>query len=140
MKIDDEKMDNGKKWITINDDRLAELIIKSIGDEDKKNIINAAINEPMTIYEMIEKSKVPSTTGYRKANVLIHDMILIPDGYAKTWYGKQVTKYKAWFESINISIKKNKVAVTILVAQNFKKEHENFKVLNDVLLLHVNKN
>ncbi len=104
---------NEKKWITLEDSRLVEMILKSLGDEDKKNIINAAIGEPRIISDILESSKIPQTSGYRKVNALIDDGLLIPQGYVIIHDGKKVTKYKAIIENINISIEKNKVVVRV---------------------------
>jgi hypothetical protein len=111
--IVDETMYHEKKWITLEDSRLIELVLKSLGDEDKKNIINAVINEPMIISDILEISKTPQTSGYRKVNALIDDGILVPRGFVRTHDGKPVTKYKAIFENISISIEKNKVVVKV---------------------------
>jgi len=109
----EESKRNEKKWITLEDSRLIELMLRSLGDDDKKNLINSAIGEPMIISDMLELSKIPQTSGYRKINALIDDGILIPQGYVTTHDGKRVTKYKAVFENISISIEKNKIVVKV---------------------------
>jgi hypothetical protein len=88
----DESKYHEKKWITLEDSRLIELMLKSLGDEDKKNIINAAISQPLIISEILELSKIPQTSGYRKVNLLIDDGILVPQGYTTSHDGKRVTK------------------------------------------------
>ena len=110
----EESKRNEKKWITLEDSRLIELMLRSLGDDDKKNLINSAIGEPMIISDMLEISKIPQTSGYRKINALIDDGILIPQGYVTTHDGKKVTKYQAIFENVSISIEKNKIVVKIL--------------------------
>src|SRR5574340_1304876 len=109
----EESQRNEKKWITLEDSRLTELMLKSLGDEDKKNLINCAIGEPLIISDMLEICNIPQTSGYRKVNALIDDGILIPQGYVTTHDGKRVTKYKAIFENISISIEKNKIIVKV---------------------------
>ncbi|HXU96074.1 MAG TPA: transcriptional regulator [Candidatus Nitrosotalea sp.] len=109
----EESKRNEKKWITLEDSRLIELMLRSLGDDDKKNLINSAIGEPLIISDMLEISKIPQTSGYRKINALIDDGILIPQGYVTTHDGKRVTKYKAVFENISISIEKNKIVVKV---------------------------
>ena len=109
----EESKRNEKKWITLEDSRLIELMLRSLGDDDKKNLINSAIGEPLIISDMLEISKIPQTSGYRKINALIDDGILIPQGYVTTPDGKRVTKYKAVFENISISIEKNKIVVKV---------------------------
>lgn len=115
-----QKLDHTKQvksWVTLEDSHLIDIILKSVGDEDKKNIINAVIDEPRTISEILDMSVIPKTSGYRKINALIDDGILIPQGYVTTHDGKRVTKYKSIFDNISILIEKNKVVVKIHTTQ-----------------------
>ena len=99
-------MDLEKKWISIENSGLIELILKSVGDEDKKNLINAVIGEPKIISDILEISKVPKTSGYRKAKELIRDGLLIPREYVTAHDGKRIAKYQAVFETILIADRK----------------------------------
>ncbi len=125
----DETKYHEKKWITLEDSRLIELVLKSLGDEDKKNIINAVMNEPMIISDILEISKTPQTSGYRKVNALIDDGILVPRGFVRTHDGKPVTKYKAIFENISISIEKNKVVVKVQPTQESIKDSHVMQII-----------
>jgi hypothetical protein len=109
----EKSVNNEKRWVTLEDSHLIETMLKAIGDEDKKNIINAVIDKPLIISEILEISKIPQTSGYRKVNSLIENGILIPQGYVTTHDGKQVTMYKAIFENISITMEKNKVVVKV---------------------------
>lgn len=106
-----------RKWITIEDSTLVKLILESIGDEDKKNILNAVIDEPRIISDILEVSNIPQTSGYRKVNGLIQNGMLIPQGFLTTRDGKKVTKYKSVFENISIEIVKNKVFIRVLPSE-----------------------
>ncbi len=125
----DETKYHEKKWITLEDSRLIELVLKSLGDEDKKNIINAVMNEPMIISDILEISKTPQTSGYRKVNALIDDGILVPRGHLTTRDGKPVTKYKTIFENISISIEKNKVVVKVQPTQESIKDSHVMQII-----------
>ena len=112
--IMEESKSDEKQWMTLEDSRLMELILRSLGDEDKKNIINTVMGEPKIISDILEISNIPQTSGYRKINSLIDDGMLLPKGHVTTHDGKKVTKYQAIFENVSISIEKNKIVVKIL--------------------------
>src|SRR5437867_9006504 len=122
----EESQHKEKKWITIEDQSLTKMILESLGDEDKKNIINSVIDESRIISDILEISKMPQTSGYRKVNSLIENGILIPHGFTTTHDGKKVTKYKSVFENISIEIEKNKVIIKV---QPTEESIENSRIL-----------
>ena len=119
--------DSEKKWIALEDSKLVELILRSVGDEDKKEIINVAMNQPHTIADIVEISKLPHTSGYRKINSLIDDGILIPREYITAHDGKRIAKYQTVFETLLIALEKNKVVLCILASQEFMKQSSAFQ-------------
>src|SRR5579885_3600810 len=58
----EESKSNEKQWMTLEDSRLMELILRSLGDEDKKNIINTVMGEPKIISDILETSNIPQTS------------------------------------------------------------------------------
>ena len=110
--IKQSKMEN-KEWVTIEDPHVNKIILEAIGDDDKKNILNAVLDKPKIISEILEICNSPQTSGYRKINNLIKNGLLAVNGYGITSDGKTVNKYQSVFENIQISIEKNKVIVQI---------------------------
>ena len=106
-----KKVKSDSTWVTLENSRLVEIILKSMGDEDKKNIITAVIPEPRMIPDIIKIAKIAQTSGYRKVNALIDDGLLIPQGYFTTSDGKKITQYGAIFDDLKITLEKNKVVV-----------------------------
>ena len=121
--------DSEKKWITLEDSKLVELILRSVGDDGKKEIISAVMNQPRTIAEIVEIIKLPHTSGYRKINSLIDDGILIPLEYTTALDGKRTAKYQTVFETLLIALEKNKVVLSILASQEFIKQSFAFRNL-----------
>ncbi len=118
----EENKHNDRNWITIEDENLAKVILESVGDYDKKNILNTVLDEPRVISDILSMNNIPQTSGYRKVNTLIQYGMLIPQGFMSTNDGKKVTKYKSVFENIVITIEKNKVIVRVLpTAEAMKK-------------------
>ena len=122
-------IDLEKKWIALEDQNLIELILKSVGDDHKKDIINSVMNQPLTISDIVEISKIPHTSGYRKVKSLIDDGLLIPREYVTAHDGKRIAKYQAVFETILIAIEKNKIVLCILASQEFLNKSPAFQDL-----------
>ncbi|MDE1762844.1 MAG: transcriptional regulator [Thaumarchaeota archaeon] len=110
----EENEQNARNWFTVEDAILAKIVLESVGDYDKKNILNTVLDEPRVISDILSMNNIPQTSGYRKVNTLIQNGMLIPQGFVSMHDGKKVTKYKSVFESIIIRIEKNKVMVRVL--------------------------
>lgn len=114
-----EKVKNAKtEWITIQDQDLAKIFLESFGDPDKKAILNAVLDKPHIVADILKSCKIPQTSGYRKINSLIKDGLLIPNGQSITSDGKKVTKYETLFNNINIGIEKNSIKVKVQTKKN----------------------
>ena len=112
-----KKVKQDKSWVTLDDQRFIEKILKSMGDDDKKNIITCVIPELRTISDIIKMTKIPQTSGYRKINALIDDGLLVPLGYSTTSDGKKITQYGAIFDDLKIMLERNKVVVSAHMQQ-----------------------
>ncbi|CAE6497163.1 MAG: transcriptional regulator [Candidatus Nitrosotenuis sp.] len=113
----DIKLIDGDKWVTIENQKLTEIILDSFGDDDKKNILTTLNGESMIISQIIESCRMPQTSGYRKINALINDGLLTIDGYVSMPDGKKVSKYKTIFDNVKIDIVKNKITISIHLAK-----------------------
>ena len=91
-------------WITIQDQDLAKIFLESFADEDKKAIIGTVLDEPLIIADILERCKVPQTSGYRKINQLIDSGLLISNGYEVATDGKKIKKYVIIFDNIKTEI------------------------------------
>ena len=105
------------EWVSIENRNLATGILSAIGDEEKKNILNAALGEGKVILDLLNICKIPQTSGYRKANLLIENGLLVLDGTITLPDGKHVNKYKSLFNNIEVNFEKNKMIVKISVAR-----------------------
>jgi hypothetical protein len=106
-----------KEWVTIEDSRLATIVLKSLGDDDKNKILNAVIGKSMIISDILFVTQIPQTSGYRKVNSLIEEGLLVAEGYDTLADGKTVTKYKTLFENVQINIVQNKISIKIQVPE-----------------------
>jgi hypothetical protein len=110
LKQQKEETDN---WITVQDQDLAKIFLESFADEDKKIIIGSVLDKSLIIADILEHSKIPQTSGYRKINQLIDNGLLISNGYELSTDGKKIKKYETIFDNVKMDIVKNVVVVKI---------------------------
>jgi len=108
-----------KELITIEDSHIHRIILEAIGDDDKKNILNAVLDKPRIISEILEICKIPQTSGYRKVNNLIQNGLLIINGQELTDDGRTINKYQPVFDNIQIHVEKNKVTVQVQLTKEY---------------------
>ncbi|VVC05820.1 Uncharacterised protein [uncultured archaeon] len=113
----EETKNNEPNWVAIDDPSLARQILEAFGDDDKNKILNAVLDEFRTISDILKITKLPQTSGYRKINSLIDGGLLINQGRLTIQDGKKVNKYKSIIENLTINLKKNRVIVKALLAE-----------------------
>jgi hypothetical protein len=131
----------GRRWILIQNSELAELILASYGDKDKRLILEVAFTKPSIIQDILEATQIPKSTGYRLINQLVENGLLTEQGYAESSDGKKVNKYTALFEKVNIEIDTNGLVFTsdiplasfpvveVLLKENILNESQIIRVL-----------
>lgn len=107
------KLLDGENWVLIENTDLTKTILESFGDDDKKKILSALNGDSLIISQILEKCKIPQTSGYRKVNSLIKEGLLVPSGYIAAPDGKRITKYRSIFDNIKIDILKDKIVITL---------------------------
>jgi hypothetical protein len=126
-----------KEWITIEDLHINRIILEAIGDNDKKNILNAVLDKPRIISDILEICKIPQTSGYRKVNNLIQNGLLIINGHESTDDGKTINKYQPVFDNIQIHVEKNKVIVQVQLRKEYLDNSSIFTIHFQNLMTHV---
>jgi hypothetical protein len=131
----------GRRWILIQNSELAELILASYGDKDKRLILEVAFTNPSIIQDILEATQIPKSTGYRLINQLVENGLLTEQGYAESSDGKKVNKYTALFEKVKIEIDTNGLVFTsdiplasfpvveVLLKENILNESQIIRVL-----------
>ena len=100
-------------WVEIKDPELSKIFLESFVDKDKKAILGAVMDKPLIIAKILESSKIPQTSGYRKINFLIDNGLLVSNGFELTHDGKKVKEYETIFENIKVDIVKNNITVKV---------------------------
>lgn len=124
--------ENKNSWITIYDQKLANLILESFGDPDKKKILEYSFNQPTSIMNILESCNIPKTSGYRLTNELVKNGLLVETSFNTTKEGKRVGKYTSLFDQIKINIGRNILHVQILMNPDFLKTSNIINVLNTI--------
>ena len=105
------------EWMKVEDQLVAELILKAFADDDKKKILGATLTKSKTPIEILDICKIPPTSGYRKINSLIRDGLLVPNDIFMARSKKQVRRYISALENIKIDICKGKLVVKVKFAK-----------------------
>jgi len=102
-----------EEGIIIKDERIIKTIIEALGDNDKSKILNAVGEDAKIISDILQETKLPQTSVYRKINSLINDGLLVEDGFIYTQDTRKVMKYRTLFDNMKINIIKNKMSILV---------------------------
>ncbi len=129
-----DKSKKNKSWIVIEDQKLANLILESFGDQDKKLILETSLRQPNVILNILENCNMPKSSGYRVIKELIGTGLLTERGQTTSADGKKVNKYTSLFENIKIDIQGpgQKVIVKVQVNELFIQESFLVKILKGI--------
>lgn len=130
-----EKTVKNDTWVLVRDNHLAEMILKTFADGDKKMILDFTRDQPETVPRILSLCNLPNTSGYRKMNQLINEGFIVPVGLAESFEGKRAILYKSLIQKIQITINKDSVLTAILVP---KETLRSSQVINTVLLINQN--
>lgn len=97
--------------IEIKDESILNVISKCLDRESRK--IFSMLDKPQTPLELLKKLKIPSTSLYRKINLLEKDGLITQTGVKKTNKSKATLYIKTFDNIIFQTGKKNSVILTI---------------------------
>lgn len=121
--------ENNNLWITIYDPKLTSMILESFGDPEKKKILEHSFQQPSSIMSVLDSCTLSKTSGYRWANELIKNGLLVETSFEITKEGKKIGKYTSLFNEVKIHIGKDLLHVQVLMNPNFLKTSNIFNVL-----------
>ena len=113
-------------WIVIKEINLKKTLLEAFGDDDKKKILMAVIQEPMIISDILDTCNVAHTSGYRKIRSLIRAGLLVsPDEIMQN--GRITKRYRSIIEILKIGIRKNRVIVKVKFSKKPNHRNAQFK-------------
>lgn len=130
-----EKTTTSDTLVLIKDKHLAEMILKTYADGDKKMILDFIRDKSETVPRILSLCNLPNISGYRKMNHLIDDGFVVPVGLAESFEGKRAILYKSLIQKIQITINKDNVLTAILVP---KETLRSSQIINTVMLINQN--
>ncbi len=119
-------------WLVIKNQYLIESILKTFADQDKKAIMDLIRDEPETIPKILERCKIPNTSGYRKMNQLIDEKMVTATGLAETFEGKRAILYKSIVQRIQILINGNEIIAKISVDHETLNSSEIIRTITEI--------
>jgi hypothetical protein len=123
-KIDD------KYSIEIINSNLRDLVLESFGDLETRKIISCILENEFTIPEILQKSEVPKTSGYRKIENMIINGLIIESGIVLS-DSKKISKLQCVFQEINLDIKKEKTKVIGILTNKMLEKSSSIKSFID---------
>jgi hypothetical protein len=91
--------------LEIKDKILANLLLESYGNKEKKSILFAVSSSALSISKILKQANISSqTTGYRIINSMIGDGLLTESGFDVSVDGKKTQAYRTPIKKINIAI------------------------------------
>jgi predicted transcriptional regulator len=105
---DDTEEENNATWQ--NSQNIADAIIQAFADKQKRAIMNAVADKPLTFIEIVKKYNIPLASCSRKINSLMEQGLITSDDTSS----KQSKRYKLTFEGMKIELWKDKVSVVVI--------------------------
>jgi len=98
-------------FIEVRDETLANFILNSYGDNDKKAILSVATETALTLPEILKKSGLPTSSGYRVFNNLLREGLIIEifDVSGKS----EKSRFKATIKEIKVNLAGKKLEIAI---------------------------
>jgi len=124
-KIDD------KYLVEILDTGLRDLVLESFGDSETRKIISCILENEYTIPEILQKSKVPKTSGYRKIENMIINGLIIESGIVLS-ESKKISKLQCVFQEIKLDIKKEEISVVGILTNKMLEKSTSIKSIRDM--------
>lgn len=123
-----KKLDNVYS-VKIIDQKLINLILESIGDQETRIILNCLFDNELTIPQILDESKVAKTSGYRKIENLIINGLIFESGKISN-ESRMIFKYKCIFDEIKIVMKKNVVIIHGIINKKIFDKSTSINIIN----------
>jgi len=99
-----------QEWITIEEYNRVKTILESYSDEQKRSILHAVTDRPMSFLEIAHACKIPLASCHRKIYSLIEEGLLVGERSNLRIKSK---RYRSTFKEMRINVKKDTIIVGV---------------------------
>lgn len=124
-----KKLD-GKYSVVMINDKMSQFLIEQIGDSESRKIISSIFKNDLIIPDILKKSHVAKTSGYRKIENMILNGIIVETSRVLS-ESKKVSKFKCCFNDIKLSLNQEGVNVTLTLDKDM---FEKSSCLNNLIV------
>ena len=105
--------------IVLKDKSLNKIVFDCWGDIENQKILNVILNESFTTPELMTKSEISKTSGYRNISSLINQGLIVNNGISRTDDSKIIPKHKSIFDQVTITISTDNISISGIVRKKF---------------------
>ena len=114
--------------IDILEKNLINKLLENVGDVEVRTILLQLNKKESTVPDILKRSKIPRTSGYRKIEGLIKNGIMIETVKVLS-KSKKISKYKCIFEKIDIKLHHDSFGIKVHIPKKDFEKSSIMKVL-----------
>lgn len=107
--------DSPSSWERIEDNSVILKVLTSYADPNKKLILEATKEKPLTVQEIIQKTNLSQTSTYRMCNELVNNNMLRKVGLVLSKDGKRVPTYSPSIRNMRIYFEENDLLMFLML-------------------------
>jgi DNA-binding transcriptional ArsR family regulator len=90
---------------------MTNAILTVLADEELRDIFNLIKEKPVSAQELLQNTKIPHTSFYRKINWMLENKLVIIDSVQETKDGKKYSMFRASFDDITIKSQRDIITI-----------------------------
>jgi DNA-binding transcriptional ArsR family regulator len=97
----------------IEQEKLKQFILSAIADTEMIKILDCAIDQPVSVHDVIRQTDIPHTTTYRKIKWLLDAGLLTVEKIMISPEGKKFSLFRSTLKSIGVTHESGKTIVKV---------------------------
>ena len=79
-------------------------VLNALGDQHSRRILSSAIARAMTVEEIVDETKLPMSTTYRRVRQFVDEGLMVMEKVVLTKAGKRYARYRTSFTSMTVTL------------------------------------